>query len=113
MPDESKTKLFHTYPDEPLFECSTGDMTGEGFEITMDKSTHEFEIPRDRETEDAVTIIVRPKAKGTVQEFRTEGNAGASTPLSGQMFYEFHHHRNSLRAMFMRAPLDFWVVNSC
>lgn len=61
---QSKTKLFHVYPDvpgEPPFECSTGDMTGQGLEVVIDKRTHELEVLRDGETEEAVTVVVRPR----------------------------------------------------
>lgn len=57
----SKTRLYHTYADEPPFECSTGGMEGDGLEVVIDKSTHELVIPRERETEETVTVIVRPR----------------------------------------------------
>jgi hypothetical protein len=58
---ESKTTLDHIWPDD-RFRCQTGDMTDYGFEITIDKRTHEMEIPREKETEETVTVIVRPRA---------------------------------------------------
>ena len=63
MAEGSKTKLYHTYAGEPPFECSTGDMTGDGLEIVVDKRTHELVIPEGRETEEAVTVIVSPKGE--------------------------------------------------
>lgn len=61
---ESKTKLVHTGSipgGDERFECSTGDMSDRGFEIIVDKQTHELEIATGSETEDSVVVIIRPK----------------------------------------------------
>lgn len=79
----SKTKLYHTYSDEPPFECSTGDMTGDGFEIVLDKRTHELVIPKERETEDAVTVIVRPKGGPALVEEPSEVVTAGADVLKG------------------------------
>jgi hypothetical protein len=80
----SKTKLYHTYADEPPFECSTGDMTDDGLEIILDKRTHELLIPKERETEETVTVIVRPKGgPALVEEPGDVVTAGADVPRGG------------------------------
>lgn len=58
---ESKTKLYHLgYTPEP-FQCDTGDMSSRGFEIVIDKRTHELVVPKESETEATMTVIVRPR----------------------------------------------------
>lgn len=83
----SKTRLKHTCPTEAPFDCTKGDMTGEGFLVVVDKRTHELVIPRERETEEAVTVIVRPRGGPPLVEEREQPGvlvtAGADVTKDG------------------------------
>jgi hypothetical protein len=59
MPN-SKTRLLHTSPRERPFYCITGDLTGEGFLVVVDKSTHELLVAEGAEA-GTVSVIVNPK----------------------------------------------------
>lgn len=50
---------------------------GGGFEtvVTVDKATHEVVAPRELETEESVTVIIRARAAGPSQPSQTEGDA--------------------------------------
>jgi hypothetical protein len=65
---ESKTRLKHICPTGEPFDCTEGDLSGGGFLVVVDKRTHELVIPRERETEEAVTLIVRPKGGAPLVE---------------------------------------------
>jgi hypothetical protein len=56
---KSKTRLQHTCPTESPFDCTEGDMTGEGFLVVVDKSTHEL-VVRDGAEEGTTTVVVNP-----------------------------------------------------
>ncbi|HEX8502811.1 MAG TPA: hypothetical protein VF659_19665 [Pyrinomonadaceae bacterium] len=57
---QSKTRLMHTRPTERPFYCITGDLSGEGFLVIVDESTHDVVV---REGAEAGTksVIVNPK----------------------------------------------------
>lgn len=57
----SKTRLQHTYRTDEPFDCMTGDLSDQGLLIVIDKRTHELVIPKEQETEETVTVIVRPR----------------------------------------------------
>lgn len=62
----SKTRLMHTRPTERPFYCITGDLTGEGFMVVVDKGTHDLVVQEGAEA-GTVSVIVNPKgveAKG-------------------------------------------------
>lgn len=59
MPN-SKTRLMHTRPTERPFYCITGDLTGEGFLVIVDKGTHELVVQEGAEA-GTVSVIVNPK----------------------------------------------------
>ncbi|MDT5271138.1 MAG: hypothetical protein QOH49_3324 [Acidobacteriota bacterium] len=59
MPN-SKTRLMHTCPTERPFYCITGDLTGEGFLVIIDESTHEL-VVREGAEAGTTTVIVNPK----------------------------------------------------
>lgn len=58
MPN-SKTRLMHTCPTERPFYCITGDLTGEGFLVIVDKGTHELLVAEGAEA-GTVSVIVNP-----------------------------------------------------
>ena len=73
---KSRTRLMHTCPTERPFYCITGDLSGEGLLVTVDRSTHELVI---REGAEAGTtaVIVNPigvRVKGV------SGRPGAGLP---------------------------------
>jgi hypothetical protein len=57
---QSKTRLMHTCPTERPFYCITGDLTGEGFLVIIDESTHELAVREGAEA-GTVSVIVNPK----------------------------------------------------
>lgn len=57
---QSKTRLQHTSPTERPFYCITGDLSGEGFLVIVDKGTHELLVAEGAES-GTVSIIVNPK----------------------------------------------------
>jgi hypothetical protein len=59
MPN-SKTRLMHTRLTERPFYCITGDLSGEGFLVIIDESTHELVIREGAEA-GTQTVIVNPK----------------------------------------------------
>jgi hypothetical protein len=56
---QSKTRLMHTCPTERPFYCITGDLSGEGFLVVVDRSTHELVVEEGAEA-GTVTVIVNP-----------------------------------------------------
>lgn len=56
----SKTRLMHTRPTERPFYCITGDLTGEGFMVVVDKGTHDLVVQEGAEA-GTVSVIVNPK----------------------------------------------------
>jgi hypothetical protein len=50
----------HTCPTERPFYCITGDLTGEGFLVIIDESTHEL-VVREGAEAGTTTVIVNPK----------------------------------------------------
>ena len=58
MPN-SKTRLLHTRPAERPFYCITGDLTGEGFLVVVDKSTHEL-VVREGAEAGTLSVIINP-----------------------------------------------------
>jgi hypothetical protein len=57
---KSKTRLMHTRPTERPFYCITGDLSGEGFLVVIDESTHELLVQEGAEA-GTVSVIVNPK----------------------------------------------------
>jgi hypothetical protein len=57
---QSKTRLMHTCPTERPFYCITGDLSGEGFLVVVDKSTHDLVVQEGAEA-GTVSVIVNPK----------------------------------------------------
>jgi hypothetical protein len=57
---QSKTKLKHTCPTEEPFDCMTGDLSGQGFLVVVDKRTHELVVRYGAE-EGTLTVLVNPK----------------------------------------------------
>ncbi|MDT5268415.1 MAG: hypothetical protein QOH49_601 [Acidobacteriota bacterium] len=57
---KSKTRLMHTCPTERPFYCITGDLSGEGFLVIIDESTHEL-VVREGAEAGTVSVIVNPK----------------------------------------------------
>jgi hypothetical protein len=57
---KSKTRLMHTCPTERPFYCITGDLTGEGFLVVVDESTHEL-VVREGAEAGTISVIVNPK----------------------------------------------------
>lgn len=57
---QSKTRLMHTCPTERPFYCITGDLSGEGFLVVIDESTHELLVQEGAEA-GTVSLIVNPK----------------------------------------------------
>lgn len=57
---KSQTTLQHTCPTEAPFDCITGDLTGEGFLVVVDKRTHEL-VVRYGAAEGTITVLVNPK----------------------------------------------------
>lgn len=43
--------------------------------VTVDKATHELIVPRERETEQTVTVVILAKGAGPSQGSQTEGDA--------------------------------------
>ena len=68
---QSKTRLMHTCPTERPFYCITGDLSGEGFLVTVDESTHELVVQEGAEA-GTVSVIVNPKGV-EVKGIRREG----------------------------------------
>jgi hypothetical protein len=58
MPN-SKTRLMHTGPTERPFYCITGDLSGEGLLVVVDKGTHELLVQEGAEA-GTVSVIVNP-----------------------------------------------------
>ena len=56
----SKTRLMHTRPTERPFYCITGDLSGEGLLVVVDKATHELVVQEGAES-GTVSVIVNPK----------------------------------------------------
>lgn len=56
---KSRTRLMHTCPTERPFYCITGDLTGEGFLVVVDRSTHELVVEEGAEA-GTVSVIVNP-----------------------------------------------------
>ena len=56
---QSKTRLMHTCPTERPFYCITGDLSGEGFMVVIDKSTHELLVQEGAEA-GTLSVIVNP-----------------------------------------------------
>ena len=50
----------HTRPTERPFYCITGDLSGEGFLVIVDKGTHELLVQEGAEA-GTVSVIVNPK----------------------------------------------------
>jgi hypothetical protein len=63
---ESKTRLKHTCPTEEPFDCITGDLSGEGFLIIIDRRTHELVVEPD--AGDEMTVRVNPKGVAVADE---------------------------------------------
>lgn len=57
---KSKTRLMHTYPTERPFYCITGDLSGEGFVVVVDESTHDLDVCEGAEA-GTLSVIVNPK----------------------------------------------------
>jgi hypothetical protein len=57
---QSKTRLMHTCPTERPFYCIMGDLTGEGFLVVIDESTHDV-VVREGAEAGTVSVIVNPK----------------------------------------------------
>ena len=57
---KSKTRLMHTCPTERPFYCITGDLSGEGFLVIIDESTHEL-VVREGAEAGTISVIVNPK----------------------------------------------------
>ena len=57
---QSKTRLMHTCPTERPFYCITGDLSGEGFMVIVDQSTHDLVVQEGAEA-GTVSVIVNPK----------------------------------------------------
>jgi hypothetical protein len=67
----------HTCPTERPFYCITGDLSGEGFLVTVDESTHDV-VVREGAEAGTVSVIVNPKGvevKGLRREQQGEGAA--------------------------------------
>ena len=60
MMPKSKTRLMHTTPTERPFYCITGDLSGEGLLVIVDKSTHELLVQEGAEA-GTFSVIVNPK----------------------------------------------------
>jgi hypothetical protein len=62
MMSESKTKLYHTRPTEEPFKYLTGDLSGQGLRVVVDKSTHELVVRYGYGAEEGtLTVLVNPK----------------------------------------------------
>lgn len=57
---KSKTRLMHTRPTERPFYCITGDLSGEGFLVVVDESTHDV-VVREGAEAGTLSVIVNPK----------------------------------------------------
>lgn len=57
---QSKTRLMHTCPTERPFYCITGDLSGEGFLLIIDESTHELQAREGAES-GTVEVVVNPR----------------------------------------------------
>lgn len=57
---KTKTRLMHTSPSERPFYCITGDLTGEGFLVVVDRSTHELFVQEGAEA-GTLSVVVNPR----------------------------------------------------